>query len=66
MVLYFINTLESLELECYPNQVINSCRNRPSIDDPTQTTIYYASDPFIDNCLPKKINYITNIQEGIE
>ncbi|CAD8090600.1 unnamed protein product [Paramecium primaurelia] len=57
---------ESLELECYPNQVINSCRNRPSIDDPTYTMLYYDSVPFIDICLPKKISYFNNIQEGLE
>ncbi|CAD8190374.1 unnamed protein product [Paramecium octaurelia] len=57
---------ESLELECYPNQVINSCRNRPSIDDPTYTMLYYDSVPFIDICLPKKTSYFDNIKEGLQ
>ncbi|CAD8104436.1 unnamed protein product [Paramecium sonneborni] len=57
---------ESLELECYLNKLINSCRNRPSIDDPTYTMLYYDSVQFIDVCLPKKASYFNNIQEGLE
>ncbi|CAD8090115.1 unnamed protein product [Paramecium primaurelia] len=57
---------ESLQLQCYPNKAINSCRNRPSIDDPNFSMIYYDSVPFIDVCLPKKSTYFNNIQDGLK
>ncbi|CAD8169292.1 unnamed protein product [Paramecium octaurelia] len=60
------NEDESLALQCYPNNAINSCRNRPSIDDPNYSMIYYDSVPFIDVCLPRKSSYFQNIQHGLD
>lgn len=66
MVCNLINAIESLQLQCFPNLLISSCRNRPSIEEPEYTMLYYDSVPFINLCLPKKTSFFENIMPALE